>query len=116
LLKGGVEMKLVIAIVHDDDAGELVKNLTKSGHGVTKLATTGGFLKAGNTTLLIGAEDEKVQDVMDIIKDICKTRKGVISPPSPVLGAAGVYVPAPMEITIGGATVFVLNVEQFEKI
>lgn len=109
-------MKLVIAIVHDDDAGELLRKLTKSGFGVTKLATTGGFLRAGNTTLLIGAEDEKVQDIMDIIKDICKTREGVIAPPSPVLGAAGVYVPAPMEITIGGATVFVLNVDQFEKI
>lgn len=109
-------MKLVIAIVHDDDAGELIKTLTSHGYGVTKLATTGGFLKAGNTTLLTGVDDEKLDDVMEIIKDICKTRKGVISPPSPVLGAAGVYVPAPMEITIGGATVFVLNIENFEKI
>lgn len=109
-------MKLVIAIVHDDDAADLLKNLTTSGYGVTKLATTGGFLKSGNTTLLIGVQKDKINDVMDIIKDICKTRKGIISPPSPVLGAAGVYIPAPLEITIGGATVFVLDVENFEKI
>jgi uncharacterized protein YaaQ len=109
-------MKLVIAIVHDDDAGELIKSLTTQGYGVTKLATTGGFLRAGNTTLLIGVQKEKLDEVLDIIKDICKTRKGVISPPSPVLATTGVYVPAPVEVTIGGATVFVLNVDSFEKI
>jgi uncharacterized protein YaaQ len=109
-------MKLVIAIVHDDDAGDLVSTLTEKGYGVTKLATTGGFLKSGNTTLLIGVEKEKLEEVIDIIKDVCKTRKGAISPPSPVLGATGVYVPSPIEITIGGATVFVLDVDRFEKI
>ncbi len=108
-------MKLVIAIVHDDDAGELIRNLTETGYGVTKLATTGGFLKSGNTTLLIGVQEEKLNQVLDQIKDICKTRKGIISPPSPVLGATGVYIPAPLEETIGGATVFVLNEENFEK-
>jgi uncharacterized protein YaaQ len=51
-------MKLIIAIVHDDDAMELISSLTESGFSVTKLATTGGFLKAGNTTLLIGIEEE----------------------------------------------------------
>jgi uncharacterized protein YaaQ len=49
-------MKLVIAIVHDDDAGELIRSLTEAGYSITKLATTGGFLKAGNTTLLIGVQ------------------------------------------------------------
>jgi uncharacterized protein YaaQ len=109
-------MKLVIAIVHDDDAAELVSVLTEKNYGITKLATTGGFLKSGNTTLLIGVEKEKVDEVIDIISDICKTRKGAISPPSPVLGATGVFVPSPIEITIGGATVFVLDVDRFEKI
>lgn len=109
-------MKLIIAIVHDDDAGELIGEITQKGYGVTKLATTGGFLKSGNTTLLIGVEKEKLDEVMDTIQDVCKTRKGIISPPSPVLGATGVYVPSPFEITIGGATVFVLDVDRFEKI
>lgn len=109
-------MKLIIAIVHDDDAAELINTLTDEGFGVTKLATTGGFLKSGNTTLLIGVEKEKLDDVMSIIQDVCKTRKGVISPPSPVLGTTGVYIPNPIEVTIGGATVFVLDVDRFEKI
>lgn len=109
-------MKLLIAIIHDEDAMELLGTLTENGYGVTKLATTGGFLKAGNTTLLIGVEKEKVEEVLGIIREICKTRKGVISPPSPVVGATGVYVPSPIEITIGGATVFVVDVDKFEKI
>lgn len=109
-------MKLVIAIVHDEDAMDLIDNLTDEGYKVTKLATTGGFLKAGNTTLLIGVEEDKVDDVLDKIKDVCKTRKGAVSMPSPVVGATGVFVPTPVEITIGGATVFVVDVERFEKI
>lgn len=109
-------MKLVIAIVHDDDAGELVSTLTEKGFGVTKLATTGGFLKSGNTTLIIGVEVIKLEEVMEVIRDVCKIRKGIISPPSPVLGGTGVYVPTPVEITIGGATVFVIDVDKFERV
>lgn len=108
-------MKLIIAIVHDEDASELVDTLTDGGYGVTKLATTGGFLRSGNTTLLIGTEADKVDEVMNIVGEISKTRKGIITPPSPVLGSTGVYVPSPMEVTIGGATVFVLDVDRFEK-
>lgn len=109
-------MKLVIAIVHDDDAVELIGALTDKNFRVTKLATTGGFLKAGNTTLMMGVDEAKLEDVMDIIKDVCKIRKGVVSPPSTMLGGTGVYVPTPVEISIGGATVFVLDVDRFEKI
>lgn len=109
-------MKLIIAIVHDDDVSELLEALTEKSFGVTKLATTGGFLRSGNTTLLMGIQDENVDQVLDIIGDVCKTRKGMVSTPSPVLGATGVFVPAPVEITIGGATVFVLDVDRFEKI
>lgn len=109
-------MKLIIAIVHDEDTHDLVNSLTEAGYGVTKLATTGGFLRSGNTTLIIGVEKEKLEAVMEIIRDVCKTRKGVITPPSPMLGSTGIYVPTPMEVTIGGATVFVLDVDNFEKI
>lgn len=109
-------MKLIFAIVHDEDALELISTITEAGYSVTKLATTGGFLKSGNTTLLIGVEQEKLDDVIGIIQEICKTRKGAISQPAPVLGATGVYVPSPVEITIGGATIFVVDVDRFEKI
>ncbi|SHF20675.1 cyclic-di-AMP receptor [Caloramator proteoclasticus] len=109
-------MKLVIAIVHDEDSFELIEELIDNGYKVTKLATTGGFLKAGNTTLLIGVEKEKVDSVLSIIQDVCKTRKGAVSMPSPIVGSTGVFVPTPVEVTIGGATVFVIDVERFERI
>lgn len=108
-------MKLIIAIVQDDDAGELIDILTDTGFRVTKLATTGGFLKAGNTTLMIGVELEKVDEVLKVIEDVCKTRDQVITSPSPVAGSTGVYVPYPIEVEVGGATVFVVDVDKFIK-
>lgn len=106
-------MKLIIAIVQDDDAGDLIDVLTEEGFRVTKLATTGGFLKAGNTTLMIGVEVEKVEKVLSVIEDVCKVRDQVVTSPSPVAGATGVYVPYPIEVEVGGATIFVLDVDKF---
>ena len=108
-------MKLIIAIVHDEDASRLVSNLMNEGFGVTKLATTGGFLRAGNTTLLVGVDDDKFDSAMSVIEKVCKSRKQIATSPSPVAGTTGVYVPYPIEVMVGGATIFVLNVEQFVK-
>jgi uncharacterized protein YaaQ len=109
-------MKLIIAIVQDDDALDLIDVLTDSGYRVTKLATTGGFLKAGNTTLMIGVEEDKVDNVLSVIEDECKTRKQVVTSPSPVAGSTGVYVPYPVEVEVGGATIFVVDVDKFIRI
>ena len=108
-------MKLIIAIVQDEDASRLVSNLMNEGYGVTKLATTGGFLRAGNTTLLVGVDDDKFDGAMAVIEKVCKSRKQIATSPSPVPGTTGVYVPYPIEVMVGGATIFVLNVEQFIK-
>ena len=64
-------MKLIIAIVQDEDASRLIGQLMNEGYGVTKLATTGGFLRAGNTTLLVGVEDDRFQGAMDLIEKVC---------------------------------------------
>lgn len=109
-------MKLIIAIVNDEDAFDLVDLITQKKFRVTKLATTGGFLKSGNTTLMIGTEDDKVKEVLSLIEQTCKTRKQVVSIPSPLTTTTGVYVPYPMDIEVGGATVFVVNVENFVRI
>ncbi len=108
-------MKLIIAIVQDEDASRLVSNLMNEGFGVTKLATTGGFLRAGNTTLLVGVDEEKFDSAMKVIEKVCKSRKQIATAPAPTAGSTGVYVPYPIEVMVGGATVFVLNVEQFVK-
>ncbi|MGN0802879.1 MAG: cyclic-di-AMP receptor [Candidatus Faecivicinus sp.] len=109
-------MKLIIAIVQDEDASRLISNLMSEGFSVTKLATTGGFLRSGNTTLLLGIDDDKFDSAMKIIERVCKSRKQLATSPSPISGTTGVYVPYPVEVMVGGATVFVLNVEQFVKI
>ena len=114
--KGERAMKLIIAIVQDEDASRLVSNLMSEGYGVTKLATTGGFLRAGNTTLLVGVDDDKFDGAMKVIEHVCKSRKQIATSPSPIAGTSGVYVPYPVEVMVGGATIFVLNVEQFVKI
>ena len=115
-MRGGLPVKLIIAIIQDEDASRLINELMTEGYRVTKLATTGGFLRAGNTTLLVGVEHDKLDKAMEVIEKVCKSRKQIASTPSPISGTTGMYMPFPMEVTVGGATIFVLNVEQFTKI
>ena len=109
-------MKLIVAIVQDEDSSRLVSSMMNEGYGVTKLATTGGFLRAGNTTLLVGVEDDRFDGAMSVIEKVCKSRKQIATSPSPVAGASGVYVPYPIEVMVGGAIIFVVPVEKFIKI
>ena len=107
-------MKMIVAIVQDEDSSRLISALMNDGFGVTKLATTGGFLRAGNTTLLIGVDDDRFDACLHIIEKLCKSRRQVTT--APLTGAAvNMYAQMPIEVTVGGATVFVLNVEQFAK-
>ena len=107
-------MKMLIAILNADDASAVIQNLMKEGYSVTRLSTTGGFLRAGNVTILIGVKDDRVQAVIDIIGKYSKSRKQVI----PTTSEAGInfYPSMPVEVTVGGATVFVQNIERFEKL
>jgi uncharacterized protein YaaQ len=107
-------MKLVIAIVSSDDANNVQKALIKEHFQATKLATTGGFLMKGNTTYLIGAEDEKVPAIIHVIGNHSKQRKKVI--PNSVINEFGMLATSPVEVTVGGATIFVLDVAQFVKL
>lgn len=108
-------MKLVIAIVHDEDAHGLIEKLNEANFSVTKLASTGGFLKSGNTTLFTGVQKEKVDEVIKIIKDVSKTRKEMTTT-APMLGDNSNYIPIPIEVLVGGATIFVVDIERFEKV
>lgn len=107
-------MKMVFAIINQDDTMKVVTGLTKNNYQVTKLSTTGGFLKAGNTTILIGVKDDQVDDVISVISEYSKTRKQVI--PSTSELNAGFFPSVPVEVSVGGATVFVIDVDRFEKV
>ncbi len=108
------QVKLVVAVVQDRDAVDLLQELTDAGHGATKLSSTGGFLREGNTTLLIGCEDDNVEEILDVIRQVCRTREQIVTPLTPIRGSTGdSFVPYSVEVTVGGATVFVLDVDQF---
>lgn len=107
-------MKLIYAIVSDDDSTVVSKQLTKNGFFATKLASTGGFLMSGNTTFMICTDDEKVDGAIEVIK--ANSRKRTQMVPSSSTYGVGSYTPFPVEVTVGGATIFVTNVERFEKI
>ena len=109
-------MKLVMAIIGDDDTFGVMDALNENGYSVTKLATTGGFLRAGNTTLICGVSEDRIETLIQIIEKKCKARRQITSVNSQSVGTAESYVPYPVEITVGGAIIFVLNVEEFRKV
>ncbi len=108
-------MKLILSIVNSDDARPLLEVLSREGQRATMVSTTGGFLREGNSTILIGVEDEQMDAVLSIIKENCQSRKQFVNPLPPIMEPGELYMPAPVEIEVGGATVFVLDVERFER-
>lgn len=107
-------MKLVYAIINNDDSHSVASALTKQGFQATKLASTGGFLMSGNTTFLLCAEDDKVDTIIDIIAKHSRKRKQFV--PSATSYGIGTYASFPVEVSVGGATIFVTNIERFEKV
>ena len=97
-------MKLVQAIVHNDDADAVVNALLAQGYRATRMGSTGGFMRAGNTTIVSGVEEGQVDEVLDVIKQNVKSR---------------LYTPAwpkAEEVEVSGAIVFVMNVERLERL
>jgi uncharacterized protein YaaQ len=109
-------MKLVTAIVHSEDAHELVDALLEKEYRATRLNSSGGFLKQGNATILIGVEDDQVDAVLELISANCHARKQFVNPMPPIMEPGEFYMPYPVEVEVGGATVFVLPVERFERL
>jgi uncharacterized protein YaaQ len=108
-------MKLVLAIINNDDSKTAVSSLTDAGYFVTNLATPGGFLSVGNITLLIGTENNDTDKVIEIIKKHCTTRRQTV-PSTASYGVGLSNNSITPEVTVGGAAIFVLNVEQSEKV
>ena len=109
-------MKLITAIVNKEDSKNVCNELIKAKFYVTRLATTGGFLMAGNMTLLIGTEDERVDDCIKVISRCCKQRTEIVPGTAANGHLNGLETAMPIEVTVGGATIFVTNVERFEKL
>ena len=108
-------MKLVLAIVQSDDARSLLDRLMQRGYGATVISTTGGFLREGNATIILGVDDERLEEALSLSREGSHTRKQYVNPLPPVMEPGELHIPIPVEVAVGGATVFVFTVERFEK-
>ena len=108
-------MQLIFAIVQDKDVSRLSEALVKEGIRATKLASTGGFLRAGNTTFMVGVDDDRVEDVMTAIRKSCRAREQLVTPLTPLGNQVESYVSYPVSVQVGGAIVFVVKVDRFEQ-
>ncbi len=106
---------MVVAIVHADDAGPLSKSLANAGFGATHVKSAGGFLRKQNATIFAGVPEADVERVLGIIREHCHSRTEQVSPLPPIVEPGEVYMPYPVEVEVGGATVFVLDVVRVEK-
>jgi len=109
-------MKLIVAVVHNEDAGALVDGLLDREFRATRLHSSGGFLKQSNATVIVGAEDDQVEPILEIVRRTCTTRTQIVNPMPPIMEPGEFFMPYPLEVEVGGATVFVVPVERFERL
>jgi uncharacterized protein YaaQ len=109
-------VKLVVAIVNPEDAGTLVDALLERDFRATRLHSSGGFLKQTNATVILGVDEDSIDEVLGIIRDSCHSRTQLVNPMPPILEPGEFFLPYPLEVEVGGATVFVLPVERFERL
>ncbi|HEY6057840.1 MAG TPA: cyclic-di-AMP receptor [Candidatus Limnocylindrales bacterium] len=109
-------MKLVVAIVHNEDAGVLVDALLEHDYRATRLHSSGSFLRQSNATIMLGVEADHVDAVLDIVRENCHARTQVVNPMPPIMEPGEFFMPYPLEVEVGGATVFVVDVERFERL
>lgn len=109
-------MKLVLAVVQMRDAEALIGSLVDQGYQATQIDSAGGFLRESNVTLLVGVQEAHVVDVLRIVRERCQARSRLVNPLMPIAEPTEFFVPAPVDVQVGGATVFVLAVERYERI
>jgi uncharacterized protein YaaQ len=109
-------VKLVVAVVHNEDARVLIDALLAHEFRATWLHSSGGLLKQSNATILIGVDDAKVDDVVGLVRANCHSRTQTVSPIPPIMEPGEFFMPYPLEVEVGGAVVFVLPIERFERI
>ena len=109
-------VKLVVAVVHNEDARTLIDALLAHEYRATWLHSTGGFLKQSNATILLGIDEAKVEEVVSLVRQHCHSRTQTVSPIMPIMEPGEFFMPYPLEVEVGGAVVFVVPVDRFERI
>ncbi len=108
-------MKLVVCIVHNRDRGRITDELVKAGFKFTVIGSTGGFLREGNTTFLVGTEEEDLPVLKQVIAENCQSREQLVNVAPFDSGPTTPFVPTAVKVPVGGAVIFVLNVAEFER-
>ena len=108
-------MKLVVAVIHDRDQKRTSETLLKAGYKFTKIASTGGFLREGNVTMLIGATEEQVDPLLGLLSESSRAREQYVNVLPPEATPVGTFLTNPVKVQVGGAIAFVIDVERFER-
>ena len=108
-------MKLVVCIVHNRDRNRVTDELVKAGFKFTVIGSTGGFLREGNTTFLIGVQEDELPALKQVIGRNCQSRDQLVNVMPFESAPAGAFVPSPVKVPVGGAVVFVMNVDEFQR-
>ena len=109
-------MKLVVAVVQDEDADNLVNEIVAANFRVTRVSSTGSLLRTGNTSLIVGVEEQEVPRIIAVVRATCKRRTQIAVPYSPALEPGLLYLAENFEVEVGGAIIFVLNVQRYERL
>jgi len=109
-------MKLVIAVVQGSDVERLLDALIARGFRATQINSSGGFLREQNVTLLVGVDDGDVPAVREIVRQNCHARTRFVNPLMPIVEPGEFYAPSPIEVLVGGATIFVLDIARYERL
>jgi uncharacterized protein YaaQ len=109
------QVKLVVCIVHNRDKSRITDEMVKAGYKFTIIGSTGGFLREGNTTFLIGVEDEDLPNVQHIVAENCSAREQLVNITPFEAAPPGAFIPSPVKVPVGGAILFVLNVDQYHR-
>lgn len=108
-------MKLCMAVVHSRDKGRVADELTEAGFKFTIIGSTSGFLREGNTTFLVGIEDDQLAKLRCVIDTNCHLRDQMVDAGPMETGPQGGFIQSPIKVPVGGAILFVLNVEEFHR-
>lgn len=108
-------VKLAVCIVHNRDRNKLTEELVKAGFKFTVIGSTGGFLREGNTTILVGVEPDEQHALLKVIRENCRTREQMVNVMPFEAAPPGAFIPSPVKVPVGGAVVFLIDVERFER-
>jgi uncharacterized protein YaaQ len=109
-------MKLCVAIVHNRDKSRIMDEMTRAGFKFTVIGSTGGFLREGNTTFLIGLDDQEVPLLQKVFSETCPAREQLVNVAPIEAGPQGTFIPSPIKVPVGGGGLFILGVDEFFRV